>query len=194
MGYKGIYPAASEFPKYPVLYTFNHSSYLDIFLLTGLGLPNSRFLFSTKTLKFIPLVIAAKALGTYYIPMQDKKEKRLNFLIRITSLIKRKKLSLIASSEGVRPYVHAITRFNRGIYHLALEAKLPIVALFIYIPEDLNPYMGNKVAKGGVVSLEILKEFSTSDWKLENLEYHIETVRNAFVNRFNELNPVNKTA
>lgn len=193
MGYKGVYPKPDEFPQYPVLYTFNHSSYLDIFLLTGLGIPNSRFLFSTKTLKYIPLVIAAKALGTYYIPMQEKKEKRLNFLIRITNLIKRKKLSLVASSEGVRPYVHAITRFNRGIYHLALEAELPIVVLFIHIPEELNPYMGNKRAKGGAVSLEIVKEVSTKDWNLENLENHIDSVRNIFVNRFNELNPDKKT-
>lgn len=193
MGYKGIYPAANDFPKYPVLYTFNHSSHLDIFLLTGLGIPNARFLFSTKTLKYVPLVIAAKALGTYYIPMQEKVKQRLKFLIRVTKLIKRKKLSLVASSEGVKPYAHEIAKFNRGIYHLALEAGLPIVVLFIHIPDELNPYSGIKNNKGGMVSLEILQEISTSNWKLENLEEHIDSVRNIFVNRFNELNPENRT-
>lgn len=189
MGYKGKYPASSEFPKYPVMYTFNHSSHLDIFLLTGLGIPNCRFLFSTKTLKYIPLVIAAKAIGTFYIPMQESKKRRLKFLIRITNLLKRKKLSLVASSEGVRPYIQGISPFNRGVYHLAMEAGLPIVTMFIYIPEESNPMMGNKHAKGGTIKLELMEEVATKDWKLENLDMHKDSVRDLYVKRYNELNP-----
>ena len=36
------------------LYTFNHNSYLDIFALTALGLTDTIFLLSEKTIKIIP--------------------------------------------------------------------------------------------------------------------------------------------
>ncbi len=193
MGYKGEFPKPEQFPKYPAFYTFNHNSYLDIFLLTGLAIPNSRYLFSTKTLKHIPLVIAAKALGTFYIPMQDRKERRLRFLKRLTKFLQKNRVSMIASSEGVRPFYHGIMEFNRGVYHVALEAELPIIPLFIHIPEEMNPYMGNRAARGGTVRIEMLDEISTKDWSLKNLENHIRDVRDVFVKRFNTLNPTNKT-
>ena len=38
-----------------------------------------------------------------------------------------------------------------------------------------------------------MQEISTKEWTLENLDTHINEVRNLFVKRFNELNPTNKT-
>ena len=75
---------------------------------------------------------------------------------------------------------------------MALEARLPIVPLFINIPEENNVFQTGH-AKNGTVSLEILPEVSTEDWKLENLDQHIEEVRKIFVTRFNELNPLTPT-
>ena len=188
MGFKGIYPPIEAFPDYPVLYTFNHNSYLDIFLLTSMGLPNLRFLLSEKTIKYIPLVISAKATGTFFIPQKKHPKRRLAFFIRITDFLKRKRLSMAASSEGVHEHYHGIAPFNRGIYHMALEAKLPVVALFIYIPAESNPLYG-KYAIGGTLRMEIMKEFPTDNWTLDNLDTHIDEVRKVFVKRFNELNP-----
>ena len=74
MGIKLIAPPASAFPKDPVFYTFNHNSYLDILILTALGLPNNRFLLSEKTLKFIPLTLSALGIGTLYIPLKKARE------------------------------------------------------------------------------------------------------------------------
>lgn len=191
MGFKGVFPPVEQFPDYPVLYTFNHNSYLDIFLLTGVGLPNLRFLLSEKTLIYVPLVISAKAAGTFYIPQKHHAERRLKFFIRITNFLKRKHLSIAGASEGVHKYLHGIAPFNRGIYHMALEAKLPVVALYIHIPIESNPFKGQKHAVGGTLKLEIIGEFPTSDWTFEHLDAHIAEVRKVYVNRFNELNPEN---
>lgn len=188
MGFKGIFPPISSFPTHPVLYTFNHNSYLDIFLLTGLGIPNTRILLSRSTFKFVPVIISALASGSFFIPIQEKHQQRIQFFKRVTQfLIRKKKFSIIASSEGVHKYTHGIASFNKGIYHMALLAKLPIVALYIHIPKESNPMKGDKHAKGGTLILEYLKEIKTDDWAMENLTGHIKEVREIFVQRFNEL-------
>ena len=65
IGCKYVIPSVKEFPKTPVFYTFNHNSNLDIFLLTGIGLTNIRYLLSEKTLVYLPLILSAKAIGTH---------------------------------------------------------------------------------------------------------------------------------
>ena len=188
MGFKGVFPKKDELPDYPVMYTFNHNSNLDVFLLTGLGLANARFILSKNTYKFVPLVIAAKAIGTFYIPDAKKDEKRILFFKRVTKFLQKRKMSIVASSEGVHEWSHGIAPFNKGVYHMAIEAKLPIVALYIHIPEINNPMRGKKEAKGGTINIEYLKEFDTTDWNLDNLLDNIDIVRSEFVKRFEELN------
>jgi len=89
VGYGYELPPLNDFPKHQVLYTINHNSYLDTFILTAVGIPNVRFLLSEKTIKYIPMVIAAKAFGTWYIPQQFHVRRRLNFFIRKTAVLKK---------------------------------------------------------------------------------------------------------
>ena len=190
VGYSYELPDIKRFPKHQVLYTLNHNSYLDTFLLTSLGLPNTRFILSESTFKYVPMVIAAKAFGTFYIPQKKHAERRLRFFKRITSFLKRTNYSIIASAEGVHNHSHGIMPFNKGIFHMALEAKIPIALLYIHIPEEINPFDG-KYSKSGKIHLEILKEIDNSDWKLENIWDEIAKVRKVYVDRFNELNNSN---
>jgi len=183
-GFRSSYPPLDTFPKHQVLYTFNHNAELDLFLLTALGLQNTRFLLSEKTWIYIPLVISALATGTFYIPQKKHARRRLNFFKKTTKFLKRTNYSIAASSEGVHEHFHGIAPFNRGIYRMALEANLPIVPLFINVPNE-----GNNRTLG----IELLEEISTKDWDIPNLDKHINDVRNVFVKRFNELNPNCKT-
>ena len=75
---------------------------------------------------------------------------------------------------------------------MAMEAGLPIVPLFINIPEENNVFQTG-YAENGTVTLEMFPEISTADWTFENLDQHIDSVRKIFVNRFNELNPKKPT-
>jgi putative phosphoserine phosphatase/1-acylglycerol-3-phosphate O-acyltransferase len=139
------------------------------------------------------MIISALAAGTFFIPTKDKHERRLKFFKKVTQRLKKSKLSVIASSEGVHDHFHGIAPFNKGIYHMAIEANLPVVALFIYIPKESNITRGNSNASGGDLKIDFLKEFNTNDWSLDTLNEHIEEVRNTFVNRFNQLNPNERT-
>ena len=192
IGFRGSYPSLEKFPKHQVLYTFNHNAEQDIYLLTALGLQNTRFILSEKTWIYIPLVISALAIGTFYIPQKKHSKRRLKFFKKTTKFLKESNYSIAASSEGVHNHFHGIAPFNRGIYHMALESNIPIVPLFIYVPEE-NNMTAFKYAKRGILKIELMEEISTKDWNIDNLDTHINDVRNLFVNRFNELNPNSKT-
>ena len=191
-GYSYEIPPLNNFPKHQVLYPINHSSYLDTFILTAVGLPDVRFLLSEKTLQYIPMVISAKAFGTWYIPQKKHAKRRLNFFIRKTAVLKKTNYSVIASAEGVHSMKHTIAPFNKGIFHMALEAGMPIVPLFIYTPEEANPYKG-EYSKTGMIKLIILDEIDNSSWKLETIWDEISKVRKVYVDKFNELNHTNIT-
>jgi 1-acyl-sn-glycerol-3-phosphate acyltransferase len=168
------------------MFTLNHNSYLDIFVLMSLGLPNVRNILSEVTLKYIPLTICAKAVGTFYIPQKKHAERRLRYFIRMASFLRRTSYSVFASPEGVSPYVHGINPFNKGIFHMAMAAGIPIVPLFLNIPESINPYKG-QYSDSGTITLEVLDEIGTSSWKLETIWEHIGAVRKVYVDHFNKV-------
>lgn len=188
MGFKNHYPTKEQFPNHQVMYTFNHNAFLDIFLLTGLGLPNLKFILSESTWFYLPVVISALAAGTLYIPQKHYPNRRLRFFKRATNFFKKTKFSVAASSEGVHKHFHGIAPFNRGIYHMAMEAGIPIVLLYINIPLEHNMFKFS-YAKNGTINIEILDEIETKDWTLEHLDEQIDHIRNIYVSRFNELNP-----
>lgn len=188
MGFKGVFPDRSAYPKEQVFYTFNHNAYLDVFLLTGLALPNTRFLLSEKTWFYLPVTLAAWVIGTFYIPTKNFPKRRARFFERTTQKLHRNKYSFAGSSEGVHEHFHGIAPFNQGVYRMAMEAGLPVVCLYIHIPEENNMFT-NTYAKNGTLEVEVMATVPTEGWTEDNLEERIAYVRSLYVNRFNELNP-----
>ena len=170
----------------PHFFTFNHNSYLDGFVLMGLGLKDMRILMSEKILIFLPVALVSFSIGLLYIPQKKNKERRMNLFYRTEKRVVEEKVSILGSSEGVHQYGERIAPFNRGVYHMALNCKMPVVALFIYTPIESNPYANFRPFKRGTVVIETLGVIPTEDWKLENLDNHIDDVRKLYVKRFNE--------
>lgn len=182
-----------EEPEHPHFYTFNHSSYLDPFILMCLGLTNTRFLLSESMLYYLPVTLAALSIGVLYIPTKANREKRLNFFIDLAERIKRERVSIAGSSEGAVSKSNTISEFNRGVYHMALVGEMPIVAIFIYIPVESNPIRDLRPIKSGIVRMELIDIIPTTQWKLENLDTHIEEVRRMYVEKFNSCIEVRTT-
>lgn len=170
----------------PHFFTFNHNSYLDGFVLMALGIRDLRILMSEKILIFLPVALVSFAIGLLYIPQKKNKERRMNLFYRTERRVVEERVSILGSSEGVHQYGERIAPFNRGVYHMALNCKMPVVTLFIYTPIESNPYANFRPFKRGTVVIESLGVFPTENWKLEDLDSHIEEMRNRYVKRFNE--------
>ncbi|MBL7812056.1 MAG: hypothetical protein JNL57_07515 [Bacteroidetes bacterium] len=168
--------------------TFNHNSYLDIFALTALSMPNTRFLLSEKTIRIIPFTLSAIAIGVYYIPQQFRPQRRLWFFKKMEKRIKNRQVNIAGSSEGVHDHHHGIDRFNRGVYHMALVCDMVIDPLYIHIPEESNPFSKYKPFARGKIQVFKLDSVDTRGWTLEHLDAHKDSVRELYVRKFNALN------
>lgn len=184
VGIKLDVPKNLQLPEQPVFITFNHNSYLDIFALTAMGLGNTRFMLSEKTLKIIPLTVAAIGINVSYIPQKKHQKRRLAYFRRIETLILKQKFHIAGSSEGVHEHMHRIDAFNKGVYHMATVCKLNILPLFIWVPEASNPFNKYRHFKRGTIRIEPMPLVDTSGWTLEHLDSNKEAVRALFVERF----------
>lgn len=178
-------------PDKPCFFTFNHNSYLDGFVLMSLGLKNMRILMSEKILMFFPVALVSFSIGLLYIPQKKNNRRRMRFFFRVERRIKNEHVSILGSSEGVHQYGERIAPFNRGVYHMALNCKMPVVALFIYTPIESNPYANFRPFKKGTVIIELLDIIPTENWKLDDLDKHIADIRSNYVRRFNEYYKMN---
>ena len=174
-------------PDHPHFYTFNHASYFDAFVLMCLGLTNTRFLMSENMLHFIPVTLTALSIGVLFVPTKKNKQRRLNFFIRLADRIKNERVSIAGSSEGTGGVFNTINEFNRGVYHMALVCEMPIVAIYIYTPVESNPFIDFRPIKSGTIRMELMGIIPTNEWKLDNLDTHIDNVRQMYVEKFNSL-------
>jgi putative phosphoserine phosphatase/1-acylglycerol-3-phosphate O-acyltransferase len=170
----------------PHFITFNHNSYLDGFVLMGLGIRNARILMSEKMLIFLPVWLVSFSIGLLYIPMKKHPKRRMRYFHQLEKLIRKERVHIMGSSEGVHQYGQRIAPFNRGVYHMAVNEQMPIVPLFIYTPIESNPYSNFRPFKRGTVVIENMEIIPTSHWKIEHLDQHIAEVRSKYVQRFNE--------
>jgi putative phosphoserine phosphatase/1-acylglycerol-3-phosphate O-acyltransferase len=145
-----------------------------------------RIVMSEKMLIFLPVALITFSIGLLFIPQKKNQRRRMNFFFNIEKRIHNERFSVMGSSEGVHQYGERIAPFNRGVYHMALNCKMPVVALFIYTPVESNPYANFRPFKRGTVVIETLGVIPTKDWNLENLDNHIDNVRKKYVSRFNE--------
>ncbi|MEN9399394.1 MAG: hypothetical protein RL632_495 [Bacteroidota bacterium] len=181
-----------QLPDTPHLITFNHNSFLDGFVLFALRLTNTRFINSRRMMWLLPISVpGALSVGTLYIPPKYHPKQRLRFFKRTEKRILREQVHIAASSEGSHRHVHDICAFNRGIYHMALNCQMPIVALFIDTPPESNPFSDYRYFQKGTVRVELLDIIPTTDWKLETLDEHVAFVREKFVKRFHEIEKEN---
>lgn len=180
-------PKTNAYGSKQVVYTFNHNSFLDVLILTALAVPNTRFFLSEKTRKIIPLTLSALAIGVYYIPVKKDKKRRLEFFERVTEKLKKGSGSVFVSSEGVHRFIHGISYFNTGVYEMALNAELPIQPVYLDIPRETNSLEGYRF-KSGTISVELLAEVPTKNWRIESLKEEVENVRTLFVNEFKRRN------
>lgn len=185
IGVRAHLPRARSRGREPVMYTFNHNSFLDVLIVTALGLSDTRCFLSERTLKFVPLTVSALAIGTLYIPQLKHARRRARFFTRVIERISRERFSVLVSSEGVHEFIHGIAPFNDGVYRMALASGLPVVPLYLHIPRGVNSLEGFTM-KSGTVRVEELPAIDTGTWSPESIDDHVASVRALFVQRFNE--------
>lgn len=168
-----------EASKQPAIYISNHSSTLDIFIIVALGLPAVRFV-AKYELMYNPLFAVLGLLtGQIFIKRQDS-AKAIAVLNRAYERIRKQKLSLFVAPEGTRITSGQIGPFKKGAFRMALDLKYPIVPIHFAGARQLCPGK-TFVVNPGTVYARFYAPIDTSTWTPENLDAHVEAIRNEYV-------------
>ena len=163
-----------------VVYIANHASTLDVFVLTALGLPNTRFFLAGHLRRILPLGLLGYLAGVFWTVPQQYPEKRVRIFQLADRILRRTGESVFLSPEGNKGRVGLIAPFNKGAFHLATRLSAPIIPLYIAIPSEINPGWGYEY-RPGVVDVYFHSQVSTENWKLDDLLRHRDEMHHYFV-------------
>jgi 1-acyl-sn-glycerol-3-phosphate acyltransferase len=164
---------------FPAVYIINHSSTLDILTILALGLPRVRFVAKWQ-LQYNPLFFLLGRLTGQVFIRREKSDKAVKTLKKNVTRIRKQKLSVLMAPEGSRKHPGVIGPFKKGPFRMAIDLGYPIVPIYFEGNRELSEG-GFLISRSGELTAHIHPPIDTSEWKLENLDQHIESIRKMYL-------------
>jgi putative phosphoserine phosphatase/1-acylglycerol-3-phosphate O-acyltransferase len=162
----------------PAVFIFNHQSGIDTLLLCKL-LRRDVVPIGKQELRRSPLLGPIFAWsGMVFVDRADSEKAVVALAPAVEAL--RSGLSLAIAPEGTRSSTTRVGRFKKGAFHLAMQAKVPIVPIVFLNALDALPKHG-LVIRPARVECVVHPPISTRRWKRAGLDQHIESVRKLYV-------------
>lgn len=169
----------SPLPDEPVVFLFNHSSTLDLFIVLAMGLPKIRFIAKREISRNPFFWILARFSGQIMI---DRKDSRSAFqqLYDIRPVVRKNGVSLGFAPEGTRSDTGNIGPFKPGAFHSAVALGYNMLPMYIEGAWDLCPGK-SLLIRPGTVTVHFLESVDTSSWTRQTLRENMEQVRTIYV-------------
>ena len=179
-GVRMVVHRVEPLPDTQTVYISNHTSTLDVFVTTALGLPNTRYFLSGYLRKILPLGLIGYLIGVFWTAPQRFPEKRRKIFQRADRILRRTGESVCLTPEGARIRTGEIGHFNRGAFHLATCLEANLVPIYVHIAEETGAGL-NLVSGPGCVDVYFLPTISTTGWSVDALDQNRDRVRNLYV-------------
>ena len=160
----------------PAVYIFNHQSNLDPAVVgslirhdvTGVG---------KAELRSDPRGIALRLLDIAMIDRSNSEQARKS----VGALVDRIRggESVLIAPEGTRMPTPKLGPFKMGAFHLAMDARVPVVPIVIRNSGEHWP-KGAALIRPGTVDVRVLPPVPTDDWTAENLKARVQAIRRRF--------------
>ena len=161
----------------PAVFIFNHQSAIDVLLLCKL-LRQDFAGVAKKELKDVPLFgQVAEFADTVFLDRSNTKEA-IAALEPAIAMLKRG-TSLVIAPEGTRSTGPRLSRFKKGAFHVALEARVPIVPIVFHNAYAALPKHG-LVIRPAEVEVTVLPPVSTRKWLRHELDEEIADIYRAY--------------
>lgn len=163
----------------PAVYIINHSSTLDILTILALGLPRVRFVAKWQ-LQYNPIFfILGRITGQVFI-RREKSDKAVETLKKNVDRIRKNNLTVMLAPEGSRKHPGIIGPFKKGPFRMAMDLQYPIVPIYFEGNRELSTD-DFLITKSGTSTAHIHPAIDTSEWKLDNIDSHINDVRKLYL-------------
>jgi 1-acyl-sn-glycerol-3-phosphate acyltransferase len=166
----------------PQIFMSNHQSGFDIFIVLAFVPGQFRWI-AKKELFRIPVFSQAMKKAGYIEIDRQRHEKAMESLKVAAQKIREGK-SVMSFPEGTRSKDGRIKTFKQGMFHLALEAGVPIVPITIIGASEIMPKRSLKI-NPGKITMVIDKPIDVSPYTPETRHELISRVRSVIVSNFN---------
>ena len=162
----------------PAVFTFNHQSQLDVLVLSAL-LRSDFTGVAKKELATDPMFAPLGWLADVaYVDRSNTAEAKQALAPAVESL--RSGRSLVIAPEGTRSATPRLLPFKKGAFHVAIQAKVPVVPIVIRNAGELLPAHATLIAAGDL-DVAVLPPVDTSKWKAKTIDSHVEAVRQMYL-------------
>lgn len=163
----------------PRVVIFNHQSQADGLIVMKLLGEHFAAVGKNAFEKLKPLADAYSYAGIIPIDRSDGKSA-IESMKPLVDAIKLEGRSVAIAPEGTRSTSLMPGPFKKGAFHLALDAGVEILPIVFYNSADVQA-KGDFLFHPATVKVKVLAPISTADWKRDKLDFHIEQVRNMFI-------------
>lgn len=183
-GVKVVVKGLENRPKGGYIYVFNHTSFFDIFAMSG-WLGSFRFGAKIELFKIPIFGLAMRRAGILPIARNRREEVFKVYKATEARIAKGERFAL--APEGTRQETERLGSFKSGPFILAINAKAPIVPVVIKGAAAIMP-KGHWIPNWGVwsrtITLEVLPAVDVAEYTIESRPELQERVRNMMLPYF----------
>ena len=165
----------------PQIFMANHQSDFDILIVLAHIPGQFRWIVKKELFKIPIFGKAMKSAGYIEIDRQNH-EKAMKSLEEAAQKIREGK-SVMTFPEGTRSKDGTIKPFKQGMFHLAIQAGVPIVPISIIGAHEILPKRSLKI-KPGRITMVIGRPVDVSGYTIETRSELIERVRGIIIRNF----------
>lgn len=163
----------------PCVFVINHQSKLDVPVVMKL-LRGGFTGVAKKEASAIPLWGQIfKAADVAFVDRTDSVAARASLEPAVKRL-KEDGVSLAMSAEGTRSPTPRLGQFKKGAFHIAMQAKVPIVPIVIRNAGEVM-WRGAQTLRSGTIDVRVLPPVDTKKWTVKTIDKHVAEVRGMFV-------------
>ena len=162
----------------PAVFIFNHQSGVDMLLVMKL-LRRDIVGVAKKELQSHPIFGPLSSFGGVVFVDRANREKAIEALGPAVDALERG-LSIAIAPEGTRSPTPRLGPFKKGAFHIAMQAKAPIVPIVFRNALDALP-KGAIVVRPATVEALVLPPIETADWSRQYLDDHIAAIRDRYL-------------
>ncbi len=171
-------------PSEPVIYVSNHTSMIDVFI--GMWLtPVGTVAVAKKEIIYYPFIGQVYWLSGSLRIDRKNRQRAIDSLNAMANYTHQNKLSIFMWPEGTRSQTGRLGLFKKGVVHLALHTKLPIVPVVVHGAHRALEKGSLKLTRAPI-RIDYLPPVPTEDWKLETLGDHLDELRQVFLQNLPE--------
>jgi 1-acyl-sn-glycerol-3-phosphate acyltransferase len=163
----------------------NHQSTLDIIWFCAIC-PNRPGAVGKRELIWIPFINLGWWAFRLFLIDRSNREVAIQTMKAATENTIKYRRSVSLAPEGTRSKDARILPFKKGVFHLAMEGRLPIYPVVMCGAAEAMP-KHTFWAYPRPISLRFLPPISTEEWTRETLDEEIEAIRAQMVTTYEAL-------